>query len=184
MHIELLKTKLKRASLSPPEFSTPPSTSHRFSLLSWEIATEVVPRNIIMEKSTKEVLRYKSACVDLKHKFRSYVWSLEASISSEPWEENLERELDKIVKKEIIPEVQRIREQKIVIWEKLFSQTFKVAAPALLSIQLVPGLSFWDILILNTSAIAGATIKPLLDAWQEERTLRRNALFFLVRLLG
>jgi hypothetical protein len=135
-------------------------------------------------KTTKELLHYKSACIDLKQKFRSYIWTLEASISSEPWEENLERGLDKIVKNEIIPEVQNIREQKIVIWEKLFSQTFKLAVPALLSMQLVPGLSFWDILILSPSVIGGATIKPLLDAWQEERPRRRNALFFLVRLLG
>jgi hypothetical protein len=188
MYIELLKTKLKRAALTLPEYGTPPSTAHRFSLLSWEIATEVVPRNIILKKSTKELLRYKEACIDLKQKFRTYLWGLETSISSDPWDANFPVELDRIVKKEIVPEVQRIREQKIVIWEKLFSQTFKSlvslqAGPALVGIQLVVGLSFLEILALSTSVIASATLKPLVDAWQEERSLRRNALFFLLRLL-
>lgn len=188
MYVELLKTKLKRAALAPPEYPTAPSTAHRFSLLSWEIATEVVPRNIILKKSTKDLLRYKEACIDLKKKFRTYLWRLEASISSDPWDDNFPKELDGIVIKEIFPEVQRIREQKIVIWEKLFSQTLKSlvslqAGPALVGIQLVVGLSFWEILAVSTSVIAGTTLKPLADAWQEERSLRRNALFFLLRLL-
>ena len=187
MYVELLKTKLKRAALAPPEYATPPSTAHRFSLLSWEIATEVVPRNIILEKSTKDLLRYKEACIDLKQKFRSYLWSLVAPISCEPWSDNFPKELDRIVKKEIVPEVEKIREQKIVIWEKIFGQTLKSlvslqAGPALVGIQLVVGLSFWEILALSTSVIAGATLKPLVDAWQEERSLSRNALFFLLRL--
>jgi hypothetical protein len=188
MYVELLKTKLKRAALAPPEHTTPPSSAHRFSLLSWEIVTEVVPRNIILKKSTKDLLQYKEACIDLKQKFRTYLWGLEASISSDPWDGNFPVELDRIVKKEIVPEVQRIREQKIVIWEKLFSQTLKPlaslqAGPALVGIQLVVGLSFWEILALSTSVIASASLKPLVDAWQEERSLRRNALFFLLRLL-
>ena len=185
MYVELLKTKLKRAALAPPEYATPRSTVHRFSLLSWEIVTEVVPRNIILEKSPGDLLRYKVACVDLKQKFRSHLWTLEASIVSEPWGNNFSRELDRIVKKEIVPEAQRIREQKIIIWEKLFGQTLKFmapAAPVLVGIHLVHGLSFWQILTLSTSAIGGVTLKFLVDAWQEERKLRRNALFFLVRL--
>jgi hypothetical protein len=187
LYVELLKTKLKRAALAPPEYVTPPSTSHRFSLLSWEIATEVVPRNIILKKSTKDLLRYKEACIDLKQKFRTYLWDLESSISSAPWDGNFTKELDRIVKKEIFPEVQTIREQKIVIWEKIFGQTLKSlvslqAGPALVGIQLIVGLSFWEILALSTSVIASATLKPLVDAWQEERSQRRNALFFLLRL--
>ena len=187
MYVELLRTKLKRAALAPPKYAPPPSTAHRFSLLSWEIATEVVPRNIILEKSTKDLLRYKVACIDLKQKFRSYLWRLEASVPYEPWDDNFPKTLDRIVKEEIVPEVQRIQEQKIVIWEKLFGQTLKSlislqAGPALVGIQLVLGLSLWEILALSTSVIAGATLKPLVDAWQEERNLRRNALFFLLKL--
>lgn len=188
MYVDLLKAKLKRAALAPPQYATPPGSVHRFSLLSWEVVTEVVPRNVIQTKLAKDLLAYKDACIDLKEKFRSYLWSLEAAITSEPWEEKLSKELDNIVKKEIVPEVQRIREQKLVIWEKLFGESLTSislkAAPPLVGIQLVLGLSFWEILALSTSAVGAATLKPLMDAWQEERKLRRNALFFLVRLQG
>jgi hypothetical protein len=115
------------------------------------------------------------------------LWSLEATISSEPWEDSFRRELDKIVKKEIVPEVQRIREHKIVIWEKLFGDTLKslaslkIGAP-LVGIQLVAGLSFWEILALSAVVVGGTSLRHLIDAWQDERKLRRNALFFLLRL--
>ena len=186
MYVDLLKAKLKRAALVPPQYASPPGAAHRFSMLSWEVATEVVPRNVIQATSLKDLLRYKIACIDLKQKFRSYLQTLEIAMTSEPWQKKFSRELDNIVKKEIVPEVQRIREQKLTIWEKLFgdslaSMSLKVGLPVL-GIQLVLGLSFWEILEASTKAFGVATLKPLLDAWQEERKLRRNALFFLVRL--
>lgn len=186
MYVNLLKAKLKRAAVAPPQYATPPGSVHRFSLLSWEVATEVVPRNVIQTKLAQDLLTYKTACTDLKQKFRSYLQTLEIAMTSEPWEEKLSRELDNIVRKEIVPEVQRIREQKLTIWEKLFGESLTSislkVAPPLIGIQLVLGLSFWEILALSTSVVGAATLKPLMDAWQEERKLRRNALFFLVRL--
>jgi hypothetical protein len=187
MYVDLLRIKLKRAASIPPQYRTPPNKAHSFSLLSWEIVTEVVPKNIIVEKSMKDLIRYKEACVNLKEEFRSRLWSLEASISSEPWDDNFTKELDRVVTKDIIPEVQRIREQKIVIWEKMFGQTLKsLTSPKMLSalvgIHLVVGLSLWEILLLSTPVIASSVLKNLVDAWQQERILRRNALFFLLRL--
>lgn len=185
MYVDLLKPKLKRAALMPPNHPTPSSSIHRFSLLSWEIATEVIPWDIARQASPKDLLKYKNACIDLKDKFRSHLWSLEATFSSEPWEDRFHRELDIIVKKDIIPEVQRIREGKIVIWEKLFGDTLKSLASIkigvpLVGIHLVAGLSFWDILTLSTAAIGGTSLTHLIDAWKDERKLKRNALFFLV----
>ncbi len=186
MYVDLLKTKLKRAAVAPPPYATPPHPVHKFSMLSWEIATEIVPNNIIARKSINDLLRYRSACIDLKQKFRSYLWQLEAAVTSEPWEQRFSKEIDNIVKREIVPEVQRIREEKIAIWEKLFGDTLAAISskvgPPIVGIQLVLGLSFWEIVALSTSAVGAATLKPLMQAWQEERKLRRNALFFLVRL--
>ena len=187
MYIELLKMKLKRMVQYPPEYKTPPNEIHKISMLSWEVATEVVPKNIIQKKSPKELMKYKVACIDLKSKFRSYLWSLESNISSEPWDERFANELNGIIKRDIIPEIERIHEEKIRIWEKLFSDTLKSltsikVAPALVGIHLVPGLSFWQILAISTSVISGAILKPLAEAWEEERKVRRNSLFFLLRL--
>lgn len=187
MYIDLLRMKLKRMVQYPPEYKTPSNEIHKISMLSWEVATEVVPKSIIQKKSPKELMKYKVACIDLKSKFRSYLRSLESNISSEPWDERFTKELNGIIKREIIPEIEKIREEKIRIWEKIFSDTLKSltsikVAPALVGIHLVPGLSFWQILALSTSVISGAILKPLAEAWEEERKVRRNSLFFLLRL--
>jgi hypothetical protein len=185
MYIDLLRMKLKRMAQYPVEYKVPSSGDHKISMLSWEVATEVVPRIVIQKKSAREIMKYKSACIDLKAKFRSYIQSLETNVISEPWAEKFKKEMEDLVKKEIIPEVGRIREQKIEIWEKMFGETLKTAikvAPALVGIHLVPGISIWQILALSTSVVSGAVLKPLADAWAEERKMRRNSLFFLLRL--
>lgn len=188
LYIDLLKMKLKRMAQYPPGFVIPSNEKHRISMLSWEIATEVIPKKVIQRKRPKELMKYKVACIDLKSKFRSYLWNLESTISSQPWNAKFTQELNNIVKREIIPEVNRIREQKIRIWENLFSETVKMLtsvkiAPALVGIHLIPGLSFWQILEYSTLVISGAVLKPLADAWKEERKIRRNSLFFLLRLM-
>jgi len=186
MYSTLLNTKLKRATLSEQAQKAPPNSVQKFSLLSWEVVTEVIPRGVITSKPANDILRYKSACGDLKQRFRSYLWSLEAAINSEPWEQSFSKELDSLVKKELLPEVQRIRDQKVEIWEKLFGDVLKTVtswkvAPPLIGIQLVPGLSFWEILALSTSAVGTMVLPNLVNVWQEERKLRRNALLFLIK---
>ena len=66
LYVHLLKAKLKRAEIAAPAYATPPGSVHRFSLLSWEVVTEVVPRNVIQSKSANDLLIYKDACIDLK----------------------------------------------------------------------------------------------------------------------
>jgi hypothetical protein len=187
MYVDLLKAKLRRAAIASPKFATPPKNFHKFSMLSWEVATEVIPRVVIGSKSANEIIRYKEACLDAKQRFRSYLWRLEAATSSEAWDNKFTVELEKLIKMEIVPETQKIRDQKVEIWEKLFGDTLTSLTsakvlPPLLGIHLVPGLSFWQILAFSSSTIAYATFKPLVDAWREERKLRRNALFFLLNL--
>ena len=118
-------------------------------------------------------------------RFNSYLLSLESTLNCEPWDSNFEKELNKIINKELLPEIQRIRDSKIIIWEKLFGDTLKSLSsmkilPPLIGLHLVPGFSFIDILTMSTALVSSATLPKLIDAWKEERQLRRNALFFLV----
>lgn len=89
------------------------------------------------------------------------------------------------MKKEILPEMRKIRDAKIGIWEKLFGDkigslsSLKILPP-LLGLHYIPGLSFIEILVMSTGLAASATIPKLMDAWKEERQLKRNSLFFLV----
>ncbi len=188
MYIDLLSAKLKRISSiqnqQKKHRDNLPVKRQKVSMLSWEITTEVVPQDIIMKKSSKDILRYKSACKEQKERFNSYLFGLEASINSEPWDSNFQKELNKIIHKEFLPEIQKVRDNKVIIWEKLFGDTIKSLSsmkvlPPLIGLHLVPGFSFFDILSMSTALIASATLPKFIDAWKDERQLRRNALFFL-----
>lgn len=190
MYVDLLSAKIKRIAQSDESLpSTHPrqsARSHRFSILSWEIMTEAVPLQAMQAKSFGEVLRYKDACIGLKNRFHSYLLGLEASMNAQPWDQTFANELDKVVKKEILPEVQTIRDKKMAIWENLFGESLKSLVswrilPPLLGVHMVPGLSFGDILSISTAAVLGmATLPNLINAWKDERQLKRNALFFIV----
>lgn len=190
MYIDLLSAKLKRIAECNEPF---PDTrllqytkSHRFSILSWEIMTEVVPLQAVQAKSFRQVLQYKKSCIGLKNRFHSYLLGLEASMHDEPWDATFSKELDKIVKKEILPEIQTIRDKKTAIWENLFGETFKSlislkTLPPLVGLYMIPGLSFGDFLSYSTAVEVGMAALPnLINAWKDEKQLRRNALFFIV----
>ncbi|MGV7223134.1 MAG: hypothetical protein ACQ9MH_16585 [Nitrospinales bacterium] len=189
MYVDFLSAKLRRISSIENRRTIHerdlPIQKHKLSMLSWEITTEVIPQDTILRKSSKDILRYKSACGELKNRFNSYLLSLESTLNCEPWDSNFEKELNKIINKELLPEIQRIRDSKIIIWEKLFGDTLKSLSsmkilPPLIGLHLVPGFSFIDILTMSTALVSSATLPKLIDAWKEERQLRRNALFFLV----
>ena len=190
MYVDLLSAKLKRIAECNEPF---PDTllqqrirSHRFSILSWEIMTEAVPLHAVQAKSFRQVLQYKESCIGLKDRFHSYLLGLEASLNAEPWDATFTKELDKIVKKEILPEIQTIRDKKTAIWENLFGESLKSlmsfkTLPPLLGLHMIPGLSFGEILSISTAVVLGvATLPNLINAWKDERQLHRNALFFIV----
>jgi len=186
MYINLLKEKLKRAVTNAPTYSLPKNKVHKFSLMSWEIVTEVVPPHIVGSKSSRDIIRYKDECTELKERFWSYLWKLEAMTTAEPWTNEFARELNKLVQTEVIPEAQKLCDKKAEIWEKLFSQSVKAvpakAALSSLGVYFVNGFSSWEILSLSTAAgIVGAALSPLMDAWEEKQKLNRNALFFLIK---
>jgi hypothetical protein len=188
MYVDLLSTKLKRISsnqtIQSKHDDILPVKKHKISLLSWEIATEVVPQNTILKRSTKDILRYKSACKEQKERFNTYLLGIESSINSEPWDPNFRKELDKIIHRELLPEIQKIKDNKVVIWEKLFGDTLKSLSsikvlPPLIGLHFVPGLSYHEILTMSTLLVGSVALPEFVNAWKDERQLRRNSLFFL-----
>lgn len=184
LYIDLLKTKLKRAAVAAPKYATPPNSTNKFSMLSLDIATEVVPQFLVESKSAKEIIRYREACQEEKNRFISHLWRLEASTTGEIWDQQFYDELNKIIKMEIMPEFQKIRDSKKEIWEKLFGDslvelTTSKSLMTLVGVHFVPGLSFWEILAFSSAAVSYAAFKPMLEAWREGRKLKRNAMFYL-----
>lgn len=164
----------------------------RFSTLSWTMLAEVVPPSVLAKKTASEILRYKAETKDLSLKFRQYLFRLEAGLSSEPWDEGLRREVEKLVQTEVLPELERLREEKAQVWQELFHETLKSAFSnahlkvlgPLLTMHLVPGLSYFDLICLSTTALVGGVFPKLLDARAQQSKLQQNALFFVLNLEG
>lgn len=183
LYTSLLNLKLHRVAENKASNHNV-SRPQKISLLSWELITEIIPTDYIKSKTPQEIVRYKDAAGEAKERFRSQLFSLESMISDEPWDDLFQKELNALVKGKLMPEVRKVQDQKTEIWEKLFGQTIKSVtslkvAPPVVGLQLVPGLSFWEILSLSASVIGSSVVPNLIDAWQEEKKLRRNALFFL-----
>jgi hypothetical protein len=192
LFIRLFGIKLKR-TLDSPACDVDPRERHRnarFSSLSWELLTEVVPPQALAKRTVSEILDYKAEAAEHSARFREYLFRLEAGLSSEPWDEKLKEEIEKLVRTGVLPELQKVREEKARIWEKLFHESLKsVFAEAhlkaivpLLTMHLLPAVSYLDLICYSTAFMAGGVFPKLLEAREQEKELRRNALFFVFNL--
>lgn len=187
LYIKLLSLKLER-TIDNPIFQKErhlldQKQKMRYSLLSWDICTEIIPQDLLIEKNIKHILKYKNETIGLQEKFRNSLNNLQLMVSEQPWENAFLEEIDKIVKLKIIPEAEKIKEDKKIIWEKLFSEVIKITTRLLIpiySIHLIPNLSYLDLIFYSTAAWIGGIFPKLLNAWQEEKKIRRNSLFFLI----
>jgi hypothetical protein len=194
MFSDLFASKLKRA-LEAPEFirerqALDQFQKFRLNVLSWTLYTEGIPRRVIHQKSIKQIVRYTEEAGDLRARYRGYVSMLESTLSTEPWEPKLGEEIDKLVRGKVIPEVQRLSDERKELWEKLFGEVVKVSIrkryllPAL-SVTLIPTVSYWDLLWYGTVGVAGSAwlsdlVSNVTDFLVERRKLRRHGLFFLL----
>ena len=189
IYINLLRVKLKR-TLQHPNFKkekqpTNEIKKNKLSILSWEVFKEVIPQHILITKDIKQILKYKNESIEPQQKLRNHLSNLELMISSEPWDDSFEKEINKLVKLDVIPEATRLQEKKKIIWEKLFNEvvktTFskKILIP-FLSMHLIPNLSYLDLICYSTAAWMGGVFPKLVDLRQEEKEANRNALFFLL----
>jgi hypothetical protein len=193
LYISLFHLKLKRA-LANPDFregkKLPPKRKARFSALSWQVVTEVVTLEALARRSVQDVLRYKQESADLSAKFRAYLFRLEAGLSLEPWDSGSREEIEKVVRAEVLPEVQKVREGKALIWQKLFSEAIKAtfseaalkAAAPVLTMYVIPGTSYLSLICYSTAALVGGLLPKLMDARSEEAAMRKNALFFVLKV--
>lgn len=185
----LLSLKFRRALTNPnlhEDFNVKDqSRLTRFGMLSWHILTEVVPEQLVQEKTVKQIAKYKRETGELQEKFRKYVERLELEIDEEPWGRNFPDKIKRIVDIEIVPAIEKLREEKKVIWEKLFNEAIKTTFSKkllvpLLSMHLIPNLSYIDLLCYSTAGFLGGFLPGLIDLRQQEKEIRKNALFFLL----
>jgi hypothetical protein len=193
--VTLLNVKLRRAIKRHADelhAEYDKKRASRFSTLSWQLLTEVATPEALAQRSFIEVLKYRSECADAASRFREYVFSLEASLSEDPWSEKAKAEVDRVVRAIVVPELQRVREAKANIWRKLFDDTLtsvfsptSVAAAATIvpmAMHYVPGMTYLQLLSYSTAGLLAETLPGLVGARRQEIEYRKNALFFLLNL--
>lgn len=193
--VTLLNVKLRRAIERNPEtvgFAVNRKHSSRFSMLSWQVLTEVATPKVLAAKSISQILRYRVASAEAGARFREFLFALESELTEEPWSEKSRSEINQIIKEKILPELQKVREQKANVWKKLFDETLAavfspttvagagVVAP--LSMNYVPGMSYLQLLCYSTAGLLAETLPGLIGARRAELETRKNALFFVVNL--
>jgi len=165
-------------------------TRLKISVLSWQLFSEVIPPESVDAKSAKAILDYKSEATELQERYRKYVRAMEAEVAAAAWDESLLSEVDKLVRRKVVPEIERISEQKKQLWERFFGEALEVVTRPrvflpIVGATLIPTVSYSELLLYSTAATAalaalgglGPKIKELVV---EGRQLRRSALFFLL----
>jgi hypothetical protein len=155
------------------------------SVLSWELFSEIIPLPSVSRRSIEEIIRYKQESSGLQERYRSYVGMLEAEVTTNPWEASHAKEIDKLVRGKVIPEMQKLSDERRVIWEKLFGEVVRVASQKkylvpLIAASLIPGVSYIDLLQYGVPVMAAQAMPKVVELALERRQLRRNALFFLL----
>jgi len=196
LYEKLYAAKLKRA-VSNPGFLRERGVSDqaaKFTLkvLSWQLFAEVIPRETLLRKSVGSIVTYKAEATELQERYRSYIRMIQAEVSAAAWDSSLHDEVDKLVRKKVLPEIERIEEGKRVLWEKMFGEVIaaavkrKVTIP-LIGATLIPSVSYSELLWYSTVGIAVgaaglmAELAPkLTELVLEGRRLKRSALFFLL----
>ncbi len=189
LFLKLYGLKLKRATNNPAFIKEKNIESQnqkiKFGILSWEVFTEIVPQELLLKKNAKQILKYKEETTELQKKFRNYLSNLELMINSEPWSDTFKKEIDKLVRLNVVPEFEGLKEKKKVIWEKLFNEVIKTTFSktrliSLFSIHLIPNLSYLELILYSTAVFTEGILPKIIDLRQEEKEINRNALFFLL----
>ena len=154
-------------------------------VLYWELFSELIPLPTLLNRSLDDIVRYRQESVELQERYRSYVSILETQVAAEPWKEAHAREVDRLVRGKVIPEMQKLSEERRVIWEKLFGEIVRVVSRKrylvpLIAASLIPGVSYLDLLEYGVPVMAAGAMPKVVELAMERQRLRRNALFFLL----
>lgn len=183
----LLGLKLKRAIAKQNQLVKPenPLINARFGILSWHVVTEVVTPSLMNSKSIKEIEKYRSECREQHDKFIKYLELIDLRINEMQMDVNLPERITKVVKLEVVPEIEKLRDQKKVIWEKLFNEVIKTTFSKkmlvpLLSMHFIPSMTYGELLLYSSAGYLGSILPSLIDSRQAEKEIRKNAMFFLL----
>lgn len=157
--------------------------------LSLKIVDELLPSDVLNKLTFSELLTYKSENIKLLERFRAKVSELTVSIENVGYDDKYYRNLQKLVDKEVIPEVTEIKDELIKSYEKSFGRIIVnsiVTMIPTLSVSVIGGLSFSGLLAACAAAEAGylstSCKDDLLEIVSANKNKKRNDYSYLLNL--
>jgi hypothetical protein len=166
------------------------SNSPSLSYLSFRILDRMIPAEILDRVSVSQVVELRKATRGTYASFRSHLLALQSKLDSEEWSDQLEQEVDRVLRQEVIPLAREFENESSRIAEQFFGDIYKEAVKSIgpatvgtVALNALLGLSWGEILVLGCSLMATRVLPHLRDFYQEKRNLRRkNALTYLMEL--
>jgi len=164
-----------------------PEYLQKYSILGINVAEALLPNNQLEQRSFKELVRFKKNEGEAFERFKGFLFELVSQVESEPWTEELEKEIIKLIDSKVLPESQKTRDQLTTAYEKMFGSLIQKVAATItptLAASFLAGLSSGQILTLSTAAVAGAlsiALPEILELWKDKKENKRNGLSFLLR---
>lgn len=156
-----------------------------YGMLSWTIATEVVPADMLARRSIDDVIRYRTASREAEGRFRTNLVRLSFREEEALLRGNAAEVANRLVQTEILPQVEALRAEKAKIWQKLFDEVVTTALRkdvlgALLAAHVLPGVWNWILIGGSVWTAADRIIPKVLEAKRAEEERRRNPMFFVI----
>jgi hypothetical protein len=160
-------------------------THFNLSVLHWQLFAELIPREALLDRSVDDILTYKRESAALRDRYHTYVGMLETELTAEPWKESRAREVEQLVKRKVVPELEKLSEERRRLWEGLFGEIVRTTTQKrflvpLVGATLIPGISYLDLLLFGMPIGAAAAVPKMTELVMQRARHRRNALFFLL----
>jgi hypothetical protein len=194
--LNLLRLKYERALRSASEGGsrTVPGNllksdyASAIARVGFEILRSTIPDEELEKRTYGELIHYRSESADLLARFQVQLNQICSQVRSSSWDNSFEVEIKRLLDKEVIPQITKLRDDLTTVYEKMFGSILAAAIKAVsptLVLSAFPGLSLSEILVWGLSVGAGLSaisIEPLIEAWRRERELSRNGVAWLIKL--
>jgi hypothetical protein len=193
--LQLLNLKYSRARqtsktmpIGPIIARRTPAFLSKYDIIGLNVIHALLPDSALEKISFRSLVEFRSQESASLIRLRQLLQGLVTRVESEPWSEEFEREIVRLIESEIIPEGQQVREQIRSAYNKMFGGLIKRTASTMtptLTASFLTGLSAGQTLTMSCAAMSGAlsiTLPEIVDLWQERKAQKRNALSFLLQL--
>lgn len=193
----LLRNKATRCWQNP-DFLSNSGLSDRIKkvMIQIEINRQLIPGELVHNKSISDILSYKSKSKDKEIEYLKCVDELLKLSIEDVVSEKVESEIEALVAKEIIPKINEINNNKKALWSDLFKESidaffspeiiFPIASMPIipkipvLSAHLFPNLSYIDILIYSTTFFGMKMTPKVINRFIDYRKKKKSSLAFLI----